>query len=619
MPGRSTAEPPMESLFRDARNLRRNVDLLASQVTAGALILVRREEPLAWYDVALAAAVAGKAGAAMELVPVSGASGSLPPGMDNASRAPATTPVLVCAAWVDGTSSSSLRVFFDYLGGHGIQVAGLLSIRFEKSAATAWLPESCRLVACSAPQVGQLTAAATAAAEDTPSARPQSARKRLRDPAPGVAEAAGAGGKKKKLLPLDTSSSTAGHEGGEREKEAAIAEKEARAGRDHHASTTGDKDSSGSTGSDFLFSSCFEYKANEPIEDRHADRSLGPAGHIFCVMDGHGGVLASQFVADHLLDEVAEELRVLDSAKEDEAADETEAVQVALKRAFQSTESAFRQELDTMRAAGKVVKTPGIANAGACVVLVLMRRGYLYTAHVGDCRAIIASKASASAMTEGSRKRSRAAMSKFPRGLEAIPLTTDHNCYNPIEVDAVRSRCPNDRNAIRASRNDMMVIRQRGGTAIKRVAGSLAVTRAIGDVYLKDPRYAPEEFRNHVPYITAEAETSARALSEDDCFVVLASDGIWEISTNEDVVGWAADFLARKLSDAPPLEVTISQEIAAQALANVASQQDLSVSTLAKLKHPDRRKLHDDITCMVVVLRSAESIIGGSIAAEEGS
>lgn len=58
-----------------------------------------------------------------------------------------------------------------------------------------------------------------------------------------------------------------------------------------------------------------------------------------------------------------------------------------------------------------------------------------------------------------------------------IDLTTDHSAYNPAEVAAVLRRCKNAPRAISANL----------GSTVKRVAGSLAVTRALGDAYLKTP------------------------------------------------------------------------------------------------------------------------------------
>lgn len=65
--------------------------------------------------------------------------------------------------------------------------------------------------------------------------------------------------------------------------------------------------------------------------------------------------------------------------------------------------------------------------------------------------------------------------------LVAVALSRDHNCDDADEAALVRARS-GDENAIRVSRND----EGKGPRAIKRVAGSLAVTRAIGDAYLKE-------------------------------------------------------------------------------------------------------------------------------------
>lgn len=65
--------------------------------------------------------------------------------------------------------------------------------------------------------------------------------------------------------------------------------------------------------------------------------------------------------------------------------------------------------------------------------------------------------------------------SPLPRQLETQRLTTDHNCGNADEVAQVAGRS-SDPNPVR--------VNPRGGNVV-RVAGSLAVTRALGDGYLK--------------------------------------------------------------------------------------------------------------------------------------
>ncbi len=58
-----------------------------------------------------------------------------------------------------------------------------------------------------------------------------------------------------------------------------------------------------------------------------------------------------------------------------------------------------------------------------------------------------------------------------------------------------------------------------------RVEGVLAVSRAIGDVNLK-------------PFVTCEPDFVTRKIQEQDMFLVLASDGLWDVMSNEDVANF---------------------------------------------------------------------------------
>ena len=55
-----------------------------------------------------------------------------------------------------------------------------------------------------------------------------------------------------------------------------------------------------------------------------------------------------------------------------------------------------------------------------------------------------------------------------------------------------------------------------------RVQGILAVSRSFGDVSLK-------------PYVTAEPEVMEKDITPDDLYLVLASDGLWDVMTNDAV------------------------------------------------------------------------------------
>ena len=58
---------------------------------------------------------------------------------------------------------------------------------------------------------------------------------------------------------------------------------------------------------------------------------------------------------------------------------------------------------------------------------------------------------------------------------------------------------------------------------IGRVNGNLAVTRSLGD-------------RKHKPYVSSEPELGCHAICSGDEFVILASDGLWDVLTDQAAV-----------------------------------------------------------------------------------
>lgn len=129
----------------------------------------------------------------------------------------------------------------------------------------------------------------------------------------------------------------------------------------------------------------------------------------------------------------------------------------------------------------------------------------------------------------------------LPPVTRPIDLTTDHSAYNPAEVTAVVRRCNNAPRAISAG----------VGGGIKRVAGSLAVTRALGDAYLKTPLLSFNPYKRHAPYITARPEVNCRPLVKDmDKVLILATDGVWERASGEDALRWVRNFYSERIAEA---------------------------------------------------------------------
>jgi serine/threonine protein phosphatase PrpC len=132
----------------------------------------------------------------------------------------------------------------------------------------------------------------------------------------------------------------------------------------------------------------------------------------------------------------------------------------------------------------------------------------IITANVGDSRAILSRNAS------------------------AIDLTRDHKPNDPIEEERIEARggyvawcgdTDTQGNPIE-------------GSGIYRVNGNLALSRAIGD-------------RSERPAVCAAPEISVTPITPEDEFLVLATDGLWDVMSSADVVAFIHALLEAAADD----------------------------------------------------------------------
>mmetsp|Transcript_102722 Transcript_102722/g.265554 ORF Transcript_102722/g.265554 Transcript_102722/m.265554 type:complete len:287 (+) Transcript_102722:88-948(+) len=202
----------------------------------------------------------------------------------------------------------------------------------------------------------------------------------------------------------------------------------------------------------FVFVDCFAGKKNSAY---------------FAIYDGHGGRQCVDFVTQTLHDNLLTELKVANSSVPD-----------AFVRAFSITD--------------RNMHTSGINVSGctACCCLLQEEREskrQIYTAHLGDARAVIC------------------------RGGLAVRLTSmsDHKATDPAEAKRV--------------------IEAGGSIFNERVNGMLAISRAFGDHQLKAPAL-PNDVVSNVPDITSTE------LTDQDMFVIVACDGLWDVVEDQESV-----------------------------------------------------------------------------------
>uniref|UniRef100_A0A0D6QVK3 protein-serine/threonine phosphatase n=1 Tax=Araucaria cunninghamii TaxID=56994 RepID=A0A0D6QVK3_ARACU len=202
--------------------------------------------------------------------------------------------------------------------------------------------------------------------------------------------------------------------------------------------------------------------------------------HFFGVYDGHGGSQAALYCKDRLHELLAEELKSRDDTQ----------VEVEWQKAMSSCFNKVDAEVLGGGACKNDCKTSGESEClcehtiasetvGTTAVVAVVGSHNIIVANCGDSRAVLC------------------------RDGVAVPLSDDHKPYRPDEMARIESA---------------------GGRVIywngHRVFGVLAMSRAIGDKYLK-------------PYVISEPEVTVTERTDGDECLILASDGLWDVLSNE--------------------------------------------------------------------------------------
>ncbi|KNA11664.1 hypothetical protein SOVF_133230 [Spinacia oleracea] len=156
----------------------------------------------------------------------------------------------------------------------------------------------------------------------------------------------------------------------------------------------------------------------------------------------------------------------------------------------------------------------------------------------------------------------------------AIPLSSDHKPDRPDELNRIE---------------------EAGGRVIywdgPRVLGMLAMSRAIGDNYLK-------------PYVIPDPEvTITDRTSEDEC-LILASDGLWDVVSNETAVTVARMCLLNAEKSASPSRSPGNE--AAEAARKESSDKACSDASVLLTKLALARQSADNVSVVVVDLRKGK-------------
>ncbi|CAJ1973555.1 unnamed protein product [Sphenostylis stenocarpa] len=257
--------------------------------------------------------------------------------------------------------------------------------------------------------------------------------------------------------------------------------------------------------------------------------------HFFGVYDGHGGSQVANYCRQRLHLALAEEIESVKQCLLVESANDDcrDLWKKAFTNCFLKVDSEVGGEVNSDPVAPETV--------GSTAVVAIICSSHIVVSNCGDSRAVLC------------------------RGKEPMALSVDHKPNRDDEYARIEAA---------------------GGRVIQwnghRVFGVLAMSRSIGDRYLK-------------PWIIPDPEVTFLPRAKDDECLILASDGLWDVMTNEEVCDIARRRILlwhKKNGSARPAERGEGIDPAAQAAAEYLSNRALQKGS------------KDNITVIVVDLKA---------------
>ncbi|KAJ5321165.1 hypothetical protein N7476_004167 [Penicillium atrosanguineum] len=289
--------------------------------------------------------------------------------------------------------------------------------------------------------------------------------------------------------------------------------------------------------------------SNSPIEDDHAEKIVEVPSSVagstngdpnsdwmfWAVFDGHSGWTTSAKLRNVLISYVARELNTTYKAA---AADpsilrpSSEAVDAAIKQGFlRLDDDIVNKSVDkVLKENSRNVAAEMLAPAlsGSCALL------SFYDSHSKDLKVAVAGDSRAVLGRRG------------PTGKwTATALSEDQTGGTPSEMKRLREEHPNEPYVTRNGR----------------ILGQLEPSRSFGDAtykWTKDIQdkikakffgRTPSPLLKTPPYVTAEPIiTTTKVDPSKGDFIVMATDGLWEMLSNEEVVGLVGQWLEQQQS-----------------------------------------------------------------------
>lgn len=227
------------------------------------------------------------------------------------------------------------------------------------------------------------------------------------------------------------------------------------------------------------------------MEDAHICLTLPGNVSMFGVLDGHGGEEVARFCQRHLPEECASSLS-------------HRSLGDSLTHSFHRMDELLRDSPAEVQSLSRNDRRVDVDMVGCTSCVTCVTDTGIIVANAGDSRAVLSR-----------------------RGL-AVALSEDHKPNNPIERQRITDA------------GGFIETQSSSTGPVYRVNGNLNLSRALGDLfYKKDATRGPE-----AQIISGTPDITCTDRSDEDEFIVICCDGVWDVKSNQEVVDFVRGRLA---------------------------------------------------------------------------
>ena len=223
-------------------------------------------------------------------------------------------------------------------------------------------------------------------------------------------------------------------------------------------------------------------------------RELGPNVFYFAVYDGHGikGREASSFAREEIHKALIKSKETIQKMQERKEAEKF------FSKLFTSVQKKFKK------------KSNDFDRSGTCAICILIVNNHSFIINLGDSRAVIGHN---------------------QQGQKIVyQMSIDHKANRPDEKERIEKN------------GGYVAVEREHGLGPFRVYSKsddgpgLAVSRSLGDVF------------GHTVGVSAIPEISYKLLEENDCFIIIGSDGVWDVMSSPEVVGYVFEKIEKEIT-----------------------------------------------------------------------